>query len=267
MANSITTNNQAYSLSAPTFTGEVKGNIKTACIEFINQLNKKAFIGTWQKAVGTGPTAVGRTFEHLYGIKMNSKPGPDIFINNVGFEFKSGVFEAPNLGTLFCKEAGRGENRRILTDYAFESDGRRSLYATVTSNGTTVGDKTFKVSVLNEDLNLLIDDNVYCTWQGHVLKKAATRKLGHVLARIKADERYENGQQYLNFNKLSLHTGYNHSGLLNAFENSLASIDLRAYFKDKYSKKGLQLIRNHGTAVRMVDSHIENLFSAKAIMI
>lgn len=254
------------------FSRPVLGHVEQACQMVADRVNTNGLLGTWHNAVGKDDHAIGDTWERINGIKANTRQGPDEHISamakQVGFEHKAGLLDTKSMGSLFCKEAdGRGSNRfAIETYHQLDSEGERHcLYATlVVGRPTTIGGCIMELHLDGDGLVVTGDGNPFLEWSEKTLGAAATKKLDHVVARVKGEERFENGVRQFRYSALTFHTGFAYSNLLDAFREGHAAIDFRCYFTGESLKSGKPEIRNHGTAIRMRDSRIPSLFGAMA---
>lgn len=249
-----------------------------ACNILVSRLIKNGIMNVWHDAAGKGDaqfsdTAVGITWEKLNGIKSNSRPGPDEFITvrnrKVGLEYKAALGLTDSLGTLFCKEADiRNSNRMMLdTCHQWSADKERyGLFATITVGGETNIDGNI-ISLLpdGDSFAVTVNGNPMFEWSAETLKRAAQGKLNHILVRAKAHERVVDGKRQFMFYSVSFHTEFQFRSLISAFNAGNAVIDYRCYYTGEKLKRGnADEIRNHGTAFRMVDYMIPDLFDAHA---
>jgi hypothetical protein len=254
------------------FNRDVSAHVQEACEILTQRMLDNNILNVWHNSRGKSDMAVGKTWEHVNGIPANSRQGPDEFVTargkRVGFEHKAALIETASLGTLFCKEAdGRGSNRLAVETYHQWSDDeeRHGLYATIAvGRETSIDGHVFQLVAENNSLLLSVDNNPFLEWTEKNLTNAAKKKLDHVMVRVKAEERIQDGKRQFRFNNLGFHTEFAFGNLMQAFSDGHAAIDFRCHFTGEKLRNGRGEIRNHGTAIRMTDSRIPSLFGVSA---
>jgi len=175
--------------------------------ELLIKLRKIAAKG-FVPALLNADTGIGRTLEHLLGIRMNSAKTPDY----KGIELKSARENKGTRKGLFAKTPNWGiskfKNRvQILDTFGYWEKGVFRLYNTIRATGRNVQglilrtDYELEYLYENSDRKEIGD---FLTWELEVLKNALAVKHKETFW-IKAQSKHENGNEYFLF-KSAEHT-------------------------------------------------------------
>ena len=206
---------------------EIKHTSNEIAEELLFKLRKIASMG-FVPALLQADTAIGRTLEHLLGIKMNSSKTPDY----KGIELKSAREDKATRKGLFGKtpnwELSKFKTRiEILDAFGYWEKGVFRLYNTIRATGRNAQGLILKTDyqldylIENSD-NAAIGD--FLIWELDVLKKALASKHKETFW-IKAESKFEDGNEYFLF-KSAVYTKnpmVNQLGLL--IDNGVITLD------------------------------------------
>lgn len=217
-----------------------------------------------------GSSAVGRTFEHLLGIKGNCDVFPDLH----GVEIKTKVSKRYGEISLFnCTPIGDSEYEieRLRNRYGYPNKEYREykvLYASTNClDKSKVGvfykfklkldKKRRKIVLLIYNLkDKLIDDTTF--WPLDLIESRFMGKCS-TLAFISAEKSYKYGNRAFWYKDMKLMNAKSFETFVNLFEKGLIRID----FKIGISKNPdtLGRIYDHGTAFKIDEKNLEMLFT------
>ena len=213
----------------------------------LKDIRSKGFIRSKRK----GPTGVGYTLESELGIKENNIAVPDL-----GFaELKSHRENHTGLVTLFTfnRNAWKIAPLLAIEKYgSYDTDNRRGMYYTVTQKPNSVGlfltcnDDTIQVQHTSGEVIL--------QWAIDSVAERFSKKIKSLVL-VSAKIELRSGYEYFYYYRARLLQGnMSKQGLVNAFISGDFVIDLRLHDK-------ITMARNHGTAFRVKENKLINLFS------
>ena len=180
---------------------EIKYKSNEIAEELLFKLRKIASMG-FVPALLQADTAIGRTLEHLLGIKMNSSKIPDY----KGIELKSARENKGTRKGLFGKTPNWTLSKfktrtEILDAFGYWEKGIFRLYNTIRATGRNKQglilrtDYQLDYLIENSDNNNIGD---FLIWELDVLKKALASKHKETFW-IKAESRFEDGNEYFQY--------------------------------------------------------------------
>jgi hypothetical protein len=224
----------------------------------IGEIRDKGFIQTLRN----GPTGIGHLLEMELGLSETNIAVPDI---GGRVELKATRKNANSLITLFTfnRAVWKVKQQDLIEKYGYlDTHGRKALYTTVNVKFPNnqgfylLIDKQKNLVVLkniNEDMNI-------AEWSSYVLAGKFMTKLDRLLL-VLADNKYENNIEYFHFNEAYLLENPTPEKFLEAFEKNELMIDVRMHLKVSNG------VRNHGTALRMPEKNLIDLYSKKRQLI
>ncbi len=229
--------------------------------EIINKLKEienRGFIPSLRR----GSTGIGYTFETLFGLQENNIPIPDV---GGRVEIKTIRRDSQSLITLFTFNRGvwHLKQKDFIQKYGYiDEKGRYALkntlfYGKPIPQGISLN--------IDEDKNIiyLVDVNtgeILATWDVYVMVGKFMVKLSRLLIVI-ADRKVEQGKEYFHYNEAYLLTDPSPHNFLRAFKDSFIGIDIRMHLKESGA------VRNRGTAFRIREKHLTELYENKRRLI
>ena len=213
----------------------------------LKDIRNKGFIRSRRK----GPTGIGYTLESELGIKENNIAIPDL-----GFaELKSHRENHTGLVTLFTfnRKAWKIKPLLAIEKYgSYDTNNRKGMYYTITQKPNSAGlfltcnDDTIQVQHTSGE--------VIVQWtMNSVTEKFSQKMKSLILVSAKMEER--EGREYFHYYRARLlQVNMSKQSLINAFKSGDFVIDLRLHDK-------ITMARNHGTAFRVQENKLINLFS------
>lgn len=209
-------------------------------------IKKKGYV----KSLRNGPTGIGYTLETLLGINENNISLPDFG----EIELKAQREKHTGMITLFTfnNKVWKMPPLEAIRQYgSLDKNGRQGMYYTMSILPNSAG-----LFLYVDDTSISIrhiGGNIIATWQLSEIEKKFEAKVKTVLL-VKAQVEVRDGIEYFYFNRARLLSGGTSQSILkNQFENENLLIDLRLH--DKRTKA-----RNHGTAFRVFENNLENLY-------
>ena len=229
-------------------------NLKTFS-EKLYEISQHGYIPTLRK----GDTGVGQTLEQTLGLTENNLALPDI---GDEVELKAFRKNTTSMLTLFTKEPlsniGRGRDRYILENFGYSStDTNKNLNLYTTVSSTAYNSQGFILHVEDSQLRLChksIPLDVY--WPYELLKQVFEAKLPSLVV-VLADSIGEDFNESFHYNEAYYLKGFSFNGFISAIKDGYIKIDLRMHMRANNT------VRNHGTAFRIVKSHLYSCFDFK----
>lgn len=225
----------------------------------LSALKSRGYIKSQRK----GPTGIGYTLERELHLKENNVSIPDI---GGRVELKASRKNASSLITLFTFNRGvwKIPQKSILENYGYnDKSGRLSLYniakvGKINTQGLIlrIDDEKNEVLLLHKSSNTILAIWSIYTIMGKFLNK--TERLILVLADSRLDE---NKKEEFHFNEAYFLKEPNPQSFLSAFKNGNVVIDIRMHLKLN------NVVRNHGTGIRVAEKDIPLLYSSKEYLL
>lgn len=232
-------------------------DIKTF-IKKLEEIKAKGYIRTLRR----GDTGVGHTLEQELGLTENNISLPDLGVA----ELKAARRNTSSMLTLFTKEPlsdkGRKRDRYLLETFAYDSDKEdriKELYTTISALDYNA--QGFKLEVTNKEIRLIHKDiplDVY--WTAELLQKTFEDKLP-ALVYVYADHIGEDADEHFHYTEARLLKGFDFKGFMKAVQDGYIKVDLRMHMKNNGRP------RNHGTAFRILRSHLPICFKEQQILV
>lgn len=221
----------------------------------LQEISQRGYIPTLRK----GDTGVGQTLEQTLGLTENNLALPDI---GGEVELKAFRKNTTSMLTLFTKEPlsniGRGRDRYILQNFGYYStDNNKNLDLYTTISSTSYNSQGFILQVEDTQLRLChknISLDIY--WPYELLKQVFEEKLPSLVI-VLADTIGEEFDEQFHYNEAYYLKGFSFNGFISAIKAGYIKIDLRMHLRANNT------IRNHGTAFRIVKSHLYSCFDFK----
>lgn len=225
----------------------------------LKKLKEKGYIQSLRK----GPTGIGYTLEKELNISENNIAIPDI---GGRVELKATRSNASSLITLFTFNKGVWQipQRTVIENYGYYDENKRfSLYnivrvGSINTQGLMleIDESKTQVNLMHRDSNTLIAKWSMFTIVGKFLNK--TERLMMVIADSKISE---NQREEFFFNNAYLLENPNPDNFLVAFKNGKIVIDIRMHLKSN------NIVRNHGTGIRIKENDIPLLYAKRRSLI
>lgn len=219
-------------------------------IEKIKDLKERGFIKTKRK----GDTGVGHTLEREIGLTENNISGPDL--ENI--ELKAQRRGSTSKITLFTldKKAWKIKQKDLILKYGYiDCKGRRSLYCTVSNNPNPQG---FYTTVKGDKFCLLhTTGKLIAEWKIEDLVASLSKKIPNLILVIADCKLASDGKEMFWYKEAYYLKGVDENKFIEYLKNSLITIDLRMHLKSG------NRVRNHGTAFRIEEKYLADLFSSK----
>ncbi|MBP9016374.1 MAG: hypothetical protein KBG17_01340 [Paludibacteraceae bacterium] len=224
----------------------------------IGDIRDKGFI----KTLRNGPTGIGHLLETELGLSETNIAIPDI---GGRVELKATRKNANSLITLFTfnRAVWKVKQYDLIEKYGYlDTYGRKALYTTV--NVKFPNNQGFYL-LIDKQKNLVMLRNInenmnIAEWSSYVLAGKFMTKLDRLLF-VLADNKLENDIEYFHFNEAYLLENPTPEKFLEAFEKNELMIDIRMHLKDSNG------VRNHGTALRMSEKNLIDLYTQKRQLI
>jgi hypothetical protein len=224
----------------------------------IGDIRDKGFI----KTLRNGPTGIGHLLETELGLSETNIAIPDI---GGRVELKATRKNANSLITLFTfnRAVWKVKQYDLIEKYGYlDTYGRKALYTTV--NVKFPNNQGFYL-LIDKQKNLVMLRNInenmnIAEWSSYVLAGKFMTKLDRLLL-VLADNKLENDIEYFHFNEAYLLENPTPEKFLEAFEKNELMIDIRMHLKDSNG------VRNHGTALRMSEKNLIDLYTQKRQLI
>jgi hypothetical protein len=224
----------------------------------IGDIKDKGFI----KTLRNGPTGIGHLLETELGLSETNIAIPDI---GGRVELKATRKNANSLITLFTfnRAVWKVKQYDLIEKYGYlDTYGRKALYTTV--NVKFPNNQGFYL-LIDKQKNLVMLRNInenmnIAEWSSYVLAGKFMTKLDRLLL-VLADNKLENDIEYFHFNEAYLLENPTPEKFLEAFEKNELMIDIRMHLKDSNG------VRNHGTALRMSEKNLIDLYTQKRQLI
>jgi hypothetical protein len=221
-------------------------------------LKEKGFI----RAMRKGPTGIGHLIEFELGLSETNVAIPDI---GGRVEIKATRKNANSLITLFTfnRVVWKFKQKLIIEKYGYKDENNRlSLYSTVSYNQPNPQGFYFQI---DPSKNLVILKNInevenIAEWSTYVIAGKFMTKLDRLLL-ILADNKIVDSIEFFHYNEAYLLENPTPEKFLNAFLNNKIVIDLRMHLKENGG------VRNHGTAFRLSEKNLKDLYEKIRILI
>ena len=219
-------------------------------VEKIKELKKRGFVKTKRR----GDTGVGHTLEQEIGLTENNISGPDL--ENI--ELKAQRRGSSSKITLFTldRQAWKIKQKDLILEYGYIDDkGRKALYCTVSNNPNHQG---FYTSVKGDKFCLFhITGRLIAEWKIEDLIRSLSTKIPNLILVIADCELDSEGKEKFWYNEVYYLKGVNKNKFIEYLKEGIITIDLRMHLKRGYK------VRNHGTAFRIEEKYLADLFSSK----
>lgn len=224
----------------------------------LEMLNKNGYIQSLRR----GPTGIGHLIENELGLSETNISIPDI---GGRVEIKATRKNVNSLITLFTFNRGvwKFKQRDLIDKYGYkDKNGRQALYNTVSKK--TPNSQGFYLES-DQNKHLFILKNEYeieniAEWSIYVIAGKFMTKLDRLLL-IFADNKIEKDVEHFHFNEAYILENPTPEKFLEAFEKSELLIDLRMHLRDSGG------VRNHGTAFRISEKNLIDLYTKKRRLI
>lgn len=229
-------------------------NLKTFS-EKLYKISQHGYISTLRK----GDAGVGQTLRQLLGLTENN-----LILSDIEDEIylKSFRKNTTSMITLFTKEPlsniGRGRDKYILENFGSSSidiNKKLDLYTTISS--TAYNAQGFILHVEESNLRLShksIPLDVY--WPYELLKQVFEEKFSSLII-VLADAIGEDFDESFHYNEAYYLKGFSFNGFISAIKDGYIKIDLRMHMRSN------NVVRNHGTAFRIVKTNLCSCFDFK----
>ena len=206
-----------------------------------------------------GATGIGYTLEQELGLGETNLAIPDI---GGRVELKATRRNSDSLVTLFTfnRAIWQLPQKEVIENYGYvDSQGRQALYSTVFYGQQNSQNLSIKLDKINNNVHLFHDGNVLlATWSIFTIVGKFISKLERLLVVLADSRANENSnREEFCFNEAYILENPSPDKFLSAFENSRIAIDIRMHIKDTGA------VRNHGTAFRIMENGISNLYEDK----
>lgn len=211
------------------------------------EIKSKGFVRSLRK----GPTGIGFTLETLLGIEENNISSPDLG----EIELKAQRENHKGMTTLFTfnNKAWKMKPMEAIQKYGSpDKDGRMGMYYTASPTPNSAG---LFLKVDEEFLSIRsIDGSIITQWNLSDIATKFSDKVSSVLL-VKARVELREEVEFFHFHRARLLSqGTTEVILKNAFNNGQLLVDLRLH------DKGTKGARNHGTAFRIYEENIDELY-------
>ncbi len=231
----------------------------------LNELIKKLeFIKSrgFIEAKRKGPTGIGHLIENELGLSETNLPIPDI---GGRVELKATRKNSNSLLTLFTFNRGvwRIKQSELIKRFGYvDNNYRPALYLTVYHQKCNNQGFYFNVDRQRELILLMNENekNVIAEWSIYVITGKFMTKLDRLIM-ILADSKIENDREYFHFNEAYLLENPTPQKFIQAFEQNEILIDIRMHLKTSGG------VRNHGTAFRITEKNLVNLYEKRKQLI
>ena len=214
-------------------------------------IKDEGFVRTRRK----GPTGVGFTLESLLELTENNLPIPDI---GGRVEVKATRSNTNNLITLFTfnKSVWADTQQEIVKRWGYLDDkGRQSLYTTVSVKKPNHLGLQLSVSEDATSLSMkhVPSKSLLATWDLFSIVGKFLTKLDHMLF-VHADSREVDGVEQFHYKRAQLLSEPSSLTFRDSFASGIVTIDVRMHLNPNGQ------VRNHGTAFRVSEHNLPDLF-------
>lgn len=202
-----------------------------------------------------GPTGVGYTLERYLGVSENNLPIPDI---GGRVEIKATRSASENLISLFTFNRAAWQQPMAETvrrwGYFDAARDRQALYSTVTANAVNPQGLHIKVAADGESLSVVhASGEVVATWDMYEIVGKFMAKFERLLF-VTADAQGSAVREKFHYVSAILLSEPQSRLFRDGFHNGYSMIDIRAYLRPSGAA------RNHGTAFRVYEKYLPELF-------
>lgn len=215
-------------------------------------LKEKGFVTSKRE----GPTGVGYTLEQELNLTETNLSIPDI---DGQVELKATRKDSNSLVTLFTfnRAVWKFHQRDIIKKYGYlDESGRQALFTTVLYNQPNPQNLTIELDSSAKEVHLYHNSGgLLATWSLYTIVEKFVFKLKSLLI-VLADNRIDDisGKEMFYYKEAYLLERPSPNRFIIAFKNSQIAIDLRMYLKDTGT------VRNHGTAFRITENNVIDLY-------
>ena len=227
-------------------------------VKNLEDIKSKGFIETIRK----GPTAVGYLLEKELGLSETNITIPDI---GGRIEIKATRKNTNSLITLFTFNRGvwRIKQKDLINKYGYiDAQGTQALYATVSAKVHNA--QGFFLAIDNDKHLVLLknakEDETIAEWSTYVIAGKFMTKLDRLLV-ILADSKMVDEKEFFHYNEAYILENPTPEKFLEGFNRNELMIDLRMHLKDYGG------VRNHGTAFRISEKNLTDLYTKKRRLI
>jgi len=221
-------------------------------VKRLENLKEKGFI----KSLRSGPTGIGHLAEKELGLNETNIAIPDI---GGRVEMKATRKNANSLITLFTfnRAVWKINQNDLINHYGYKDNlGRQALYNTV-NNKSPNAQGFYLVSDIKKQIiilkNIKEKGNI-AEWSTYVIAGKFMTKMDRLLLLI-ADNKIIDNKEYFHFNEAYLLENPTPEKFLDSFNNNILMIDIRMHIKPTGG------VRNHGTAFRIAEKYLKELYS------
>ena len=211
----------------------------------LSEINQMGYVPSLRK----GDTGVGKTLEHLLGVKENNLQAPDL--GNI--EVKGRRIGTNSLATMFTRNAWNIHPKELIERYGYEDkQGRPALKSTVKSKPNNRG---FYVKVAQDAVRAYHEDGpIAAEWQSEDLIGILKKKMPNVLLGY-ADHRRNSEREEFWYKEADLLTGLNVDNFYELIKKGIIAIDFRIHLEENGS------VRDRGTAFRFYPKYWDSCFN------
>lgn len=227
-------------------------------IKRLEKIKEREFIPTLRK----GPTGIGHLAEYELGLGETNIAIPDI---GGRVEMKATRRNANSLITLFTfnRAVWKIKQSEIVNKYGYLDEGKRRALYNIANTKTVNTQGFYLVSDPSKHLVILRNmdeqENI-AEWSTYVIAGKFMTKMDRLLFLL-ADNKIENGIEHFHFNEAYLLENPTPEKFLEAFDKNELMIDIRMHLKPTGG------VRNHGTAFRIAEKHLKDLYAKQRRLI
>ncbi|MEN3039535.1 MAG: MvaI/BcnI family restriction endonuclease [Candidatus Kryptonium sp.] len=230
---------------------------KAELIKKLQEIKDKGFVSSTR----SGTTGIGHTLEKLLGLRESNIAIPDI---GARIEVKATRRHANNLITLFTFNRGvwKIPQRDLIMKYGYLDIKNRKALKTTLFYGmkSNIGNLSLELDKANNVIHIVDSQGeVLGSYDLYLVIAKFVTKVGRILLCI-ADSRREGNQEYFWFNEFYLLSETTPHKFIQAFENGYIGIDIRMHLKP------MGTVRNRGTAFRVKEGYLKNLYEKIEIL-
>jgi hypothetical protein len=250
---------------------------------YVTSTINKDSIYTIEARARDSSDGLGNAHEALFGVVENNIAGPDVDIHNL--ELKASLIDCTTRVTLFTNapktnflSEKKSATRALVERFGQADDDnplRSNLYFTASvGRASSLKEHSFRITKRDEQYILTADNIPVVGWNQAAITKSAMRKLGGtnnpqngsgalLLSKGTSTNTGGNNHQCV-FSKSTLYEGFSIGAFYDLFNEGKIVVDFRAHSLD-VGKPSLK-IRDHGTAFRISEKYIGELYTTNHII-
>ena len=207
------------------------------------------------KSLRRGNTGVGYTLETLLGISENNNQLPDYG----KIEIKSARRNSTSMVTLFTFNQGiwDTETAEVIMNYGSydTTKNRQALYSTVKDAPNNKG--LFLTPASNDSFELRHEDGKrIAKWSWNVIEERFKKKMPYLVLVVADTKTNSQREEEFYYQSAILLSKPNKQSFLDLIQCGYIAVDIRMHLR-----------RNHGTAFRIAECHLDLCFDAKETLI